>query len=168
MFGGCTPGLGPPVGRSEARCLKPVANRLRPARAGRRFDPVAFLVGHGKYAPTGVHLVSKTGTSAARSAGVRILYFPRNGVSDGCRARPVKPWPSAGWVRVPRRQRSDCGSITLLGALVSTRSHVSPPSSADRASGSGPEGAWFESTGGHGSPVNGSDHGRDFISDRRA
>lgn len=28
-----------------------------------------------------------------------------------------------------------------------------PPSSADRASGSGPEGAWFESTGGHASRV---------------
>lgn len=39
----------------------------------------------------GVHLVSKTGTSAARRAGVRILYFPRDGVSNGRCIRPVKP-----------------------------------------------------------------------------
>lgn len=60
-----------------------------PAIPGRRFDPVTFRF--GRYAPMGVHLVSKTGTSAARRAGVRILYFPRDGVSNGRCIRPVKP-----------------------------------------------------------------------------
>lgn len=117
----------------------------------RRFDPVTFR--SGKYEPMGAHLVSKTGTSAARSAGVRILYFPRNGVSNGCCTRPVKPRPSAWWVRVPRRQRSDFGPHTYYLVRWSRPEVASPPSSVDRASGSGPEGAWFESTGGRCSAV---------------
>lgn len=34
-------------------------------------------------------------------------------VSNGCYTRPVKPWPSAWWVRVPRRQREVSASVTL-------------------------------------------------------
>lgn len=56
------------------------------------------------------------------SAGVRILYFPRNGVSRRCGNRPVKPVPSGKVGSIPTASTKRLRFHTSNGALVSTRS----------------------------------------------
>ena len=118
-------------GRSVAWRYKPVANRLRPG------DPGATV----------------------RSRDLPLWKVCTNGRAPGLENRDVgreagggsNPLLSARW-RQQRALHPACkaGAFGMVGSSPTASTNlIRPSSSADRTSGSGPEGAWFESTGGH-------------------